>query len=84
MHQSAGSGSRAQKINNQIEHLRVQNRWSFKVLASRRCAGENEDSGTDDRADAKSRQRPRPERFFQPVSRFVGFGDQLVNGFATK
>jgi hypothetical protein len=51
-----------------------------KVFAGRSRAGQHEDSAADDRADTERGQRPRAERFLEPVLGLLGVGDQLVNG----
>ena len=84
MHQRAGSAAGAQEVNQQIEHLSVQDRGYLEVLASGRGSGKNKNSRADDRADAERGQRPWPQGFAQSMLRLVGLGDQFVDGFAAQ
>jgi hypothetical protein len=84
MHQRASGAAGAQNIKDQIEDLRVQNGWHFKVLASSRGSGKHKNAGADDRANSERRQRPRPQRLLEPMFRTIGVRDQLVNGFTAE
>lgn len=84
MHQNARCASAPQKVDDNVENLRVQNRWRLEEFAGSRCAGEDENSRADDGANAESGERPRAQRFFEPVFRMFGFGYELVDGFAGK
>ena len=84
MHQRSGGSSRSQKVDDEIEHLGVQDRWSLKMLARRRGSGKNEYSRPDDRSDAKRSQRPRPKRLSEPVFWFLGLSNQFVDGLTAK
>jgi len=82
MHQCAGSGARAHKIDQKIEHLRVQDRRRFEVLARGSSPSEHKDSRADDGPDAKRGQRPRPECLSELMLWAFGIGYQLVDGLA--
>ncbi len=82
MHEDLGRAAAPQEVHDDIEHLRVQDRWGLEVLAGRRGTSEDEDAGADDGADAQRGQRPRAEAFPKPVLGSLRFGDQLVDGFA--
>jgi len=68
------------QVQQKIEHLRMQDGRDLEVLARRRGAGQNEDSGTDDGADAERRQAPGPERLLEPMFGLFRLRDQLVDG----
>ena len=74
----------AQEIDDQVEHLRVQDRRSLEIFSRRRGSGENENAGADDGADAQRGQRPRAQRLLQPLAGVFGVGDQLVDGLAAE
>jgi hypothetical protein len=57
---------------------------SLEMLSGGGGAGENEDSGADDGADAQSSERPGSEGLLQPVARFVGVSNKPVNGLTGK
>ena len=84
MHQRAGGAPGAQEVANQVKHLGVQDGGRFEVLARRRGAGEHEDSGPNDGADAESGQRPGTEGLLEPVLGLVGLSDQFVDGLAAQ
>ena len=67
MHQRTRGSAVLEQVRNQVHDLRVQDGGNLKVLARSRCAGEHEDAGADDGANAERGQRPRPERLFEPV-----------------
>jgi hypothetical protein len=60
----------------------VKNRRRFEMFARRRRPGEHKDSGANNRPNAERSQRPRPQTFFQPMSRLVRLSDQLINGLS--
>jgi hypothetical protein len=82
VHQRPGSAAGVDEIGEEIEDLRVQNRRRFEMFPRRRSPGENKDTGANNRPDAERGQRPRPQTFFQPVSRLVRLSDQLINGLS--
>jgi len=84
MHQRSGGSSRSQKVDDEIEHLGVQDRWSLEVLARGSGSGKNEYSRPDDRSDTKRSQRPRTERLSEPVFWFLGLSNQFVDRLTTK
>ena len=84
MHECARGASGAEKVNQKIEHLSVQDRGSLEVLASGRGPGKDKNSGADDRADAECGQRPRAQRLAQSMFRLVGLSDQFVDGLAAQ
>ena len=63
-----------------VGERRIQDGWGLEFLSGNGGSDNGEDSGADDRADAQRRQRPGPERLFQPMFRLLRLGDQLVNG----
>src|ERR1700756_5957584 len=65
VHESPRGRTCPQEIDDQIENLRVQNRWSFKVLAGRGGSGEDENSRADDGTDPKRGERPRAQGFLE-------------------
>lgn len=84
MHQHIRGAAVFQEVDDEIEDLRVNDVRSFEVFARRRRTRQNEDAGTDDRADAQRRQRPRSKSLLQAMFRVLRFGDQLVDGLAGK
>ncbi len=82
VHQRARARSVAQQVDDQVEHLRVQDGGNFEVLAGGGRAGEHEDAAADDGADAERGQAPRAEGLLEPVLGLLGVGDQLVDGLA--
>jgi len=74
MHEHGAGAAAAQKVDDDVEHLRVQDRRSLKIFSSSGGAREHEDARADDGADAQRRQRPRAERFLQSLARGFGFG----------
>ena len=64
MHQRACRTTRPQEVANQVQNLRMQNRWSFEVFSRSSSAGENKNPRADDGADSQRGERPRPERLF--------------------
>src|SRR5205085_6320734 len=79
VHQGPGGAAGAEKINQQIQHLCVKDRWRLKVLARGCSTAENKNSGAYDCADTERGQRPRTERFPELVFRPLGFRNKLVN-----
>ena len=53
MHQRARCASGAQEVDDQVHHLRVKDRGHGKMFPGGRGTGKNENTGTDDRANAK-------------------------------
>ena len=53
MHKHLCRTAAAQEINDQVQHLRVQNRRRLEMLARGRRPGKDEDSGTNDCANAQ-------------------------------
>ena len=84
MHQRSRRAARPQKIYDDVERLRVQNRWRLEIFSRRRRPRQHENSRADNRADAQRCQRPRPQRLAQPVRRIVRFRNQLVDRFAAE
>ena len=84
VHERSGGAAGAQEVHDEVEHLRVQNGRSLEIFSGGRRAGEDENARADDGADAQRGQRPRAERFLQPMSRVFGFGDQLVDRLAAE
>ena len=74
----------AQKVHDDVEHLRVQNRRSLEIFSGRGGAGEHENARADDGADAQRGQRPRAQSLLQALARSFGFGDQLVDRLAAE
>jgi len=62
----------------------VEDRGGVELLSGNRGTDDGEDAGPDDRADAERGKRPRTESLLKPVLRFLGIGDQLVDGLAGK
>src|SRR5271163_2109950 len=62
----------------------MQEGWGLEKLASGRSAGKDENSRSDDCADAQRGERPRSESFLKPLSWGLGFGDQLVDRLAAE
>ena len=60
----------------------VQDGRRVEFLACDRGADDGEDSRADDCADTEPGERPRSERFLEPMFRLLRVGDQLVNGLA--
>ena len=84
MHQRPGGASGAEEVDEKIEDLSVQDRGNFEMLASSRGPGKNEYPRTDDRADTKRRQRPRPQRLAQAMLGLVRLSNQFVDGLAAQ
>src|SRR5215469_15536862 len=84
MHQRSGGSSGSQKVDDEIEHLGVQDRGCLEVLARGRGSGKNEYSRPDDRSDAKRSERPRPQRLPESVFWFLGLSNQFVDGLTAK
>src|SRR5271165_762388 len=76
--------ARTQKIQDQVEGLRVQDGGRLKIFSSRRGSRKHENSGTDNGADAERSKRPRPQRFTEPVRRVLRLRDQFVDGLAAE
>ncbi len=72
-----------EQILEDIEDLRVKKRRRGEFARCGR-AGENENSGPYDRADAKSSQRPRAQGLLEPVFRLFGIRNEFVNGLLGK
>ena len=68
VHERARRAAGAQEVDQQVQHLGVQDGRRFEVLAGGGGAGEDEDSRANDGADAERGQRPGAERLFEPVS----------------
>ena len=66
-------------VQQQIEHRRVQDRRHAVGLPRGGRAGEGENAGADDRADAERDQAPRPECLGEPLGGLLGGGDQRVD-----
>ena len=84
VHERSRRASGAQEVDQQIEHLGVQDGGRFEVLARRRGAGENKNSRADNGADAERRQRPGAEGLLEAMLGLVRIGDQLVDGLAAE
>ena len=84
VHERSGGAAGAQEIHDHVERLRMQEGRRLEIF-SRRCRSrKHEDSRTDDGADAERGQRPRPQRFTEPVLRVLRLRDQFVDGLATE
>ena len=83
MEKDAGKVPVLNQVLEDVQHLRMQQR-RCGVLASRRGAGKDKNSRADNRADSKSGERPRPQRFRQPMPRPFRVRNQLVNGLLGK
>lgn len=57
----------------------MQNGRRLEIFARCRRAGKDENSRADDGADTQGGKRPGAESFLQPLSRHLGFSDQLVD-----
>ena len=84
MHQRSGTASRAQEVDQQVEHLGMKNGRCFEMLSRCGGAGKNENARANDRADAERGQRPRPQRFAKTMLRLLGLGYEFVDGFTTQ
>ena len=62
MHQDISGTATLEKVDNEVEHLRVQYGRRLEEFSSRCGAGEDKNSRANDRADAQRRQRPWPQR----------------------
>lgn len=84
MHQRTRGAAGSQKVENQVHHLSMENRWSRKILPSGRRSSEHKNSGTNNRADAERGERPRSQSLFQTVMRFIRLVNQFVDRFAAE
>ena len=84
MQQCPFCASGAEEVDNEIQHLRVQDGGSLKVLARGCRAGEHEDSGANNGPDPQCRQGPRPKAFLKLMLWIVRVRDQLVDGLPGK
>ena len=84
VHQRARRASGAQEVDDQVQHLRVQDGRSLEVLSRRRRAGENENSRANDGADAQRGKRPRSQRLLKTMPGLVGLRNQFVDGLAAE
>ena len=84
VHERSGGAAGAQKIHDHVERLRVQEGRRLEIFSSGGGAREDEDSRADDGADAERGQRPRAQRFTEPVLRVLRVRDQLVDRLATE
>jgi hypothetical protein len=82
VHEDVLRPAAAKEVHNDVENLRVKDRGCLEIFAGRRSSGENENAGTNNGANAESRQRPGPKSFFQPMLGFFRCGDQFVDGFS--
>jgi hypothetical protein len=80
VHENAGKAAVLNQILKNIQHLSMPDGGDLKIFSGSRCAGQNKNARPDDGPDPQRRQRPRPQRFLQPVFRLVSVRDQLVNG----
>jgi hypothetical protein len=62
----------------------MQDGWGLEIFARCRGAGKDENSRTNDGADAQGGKRPRAKSFLQPLSGGFGFQDQLVDRLAAE
>src|ERR1700692_2322139 len=84
MHERSGRSAGAQKIYNQIERLRMQDRWRLEIFPSSGRARQNKNSRTDDGADTKRSQRPGPQRLAEPVLRVLRLRNQFIDRLTTE
>lgn len=71
-------------MQNEIKHGRMEHGWKTESL-SRGCgSGENEDTGTDDGADAERGQAPWTQRAMQPLARLIAGGDESIDVLGPK
>ena len=84
MHQRSRRAARAQKIHDQVEHLRVQDRRRLEIFPRRRRSRQHKNSRPDDGADPQRSQRPRPQSLAEPMLRILRLRNQLVDGFAAE
>src|ERR1700685_1783773 len=84
MHECSRSVAGAQKVDDYVECLGMQERRSLKVFSGGGRSGEYKNARADNRADSQRRQRPRPQSFLQPLARSFRFGDQLVDRLAAE
>lgn len=66
-------------MHDEIGQRCVQDRRGIELLPSDGSPDHGEDAGTDDRANAQRRQRPRAEGLLQPMFRLLRLGDQFVD-----
>jgi hypothetical protein len=78
---TSGHGGVREQVVNQgsVADLR-----GVELLACHGGADDGEDAGTDDSANAESRERPGAQGLFQRMLGIFGFADQLIDGFAGK
>ena len=72
VHERCPHAAGPKEVHDEVEDLRVQNGGSLEVFSGRRGAGEHEDAGANDRADAERGQRPGTEGFLQPMPGTLG------------
>src|SRR5260370_23277743 len=60
--------------------LRIENGLGFKRLPGDRGADNGKNTRPDHCANAQRYKRPWPQRFFEPMFRLFGVGNQLVDG----
>ncbi len=68
VHEDLRRAAAAQEVHDDVEHLGVEDGRRLEVFSGSRGAGEHEDAGADDRADAERGQRPRAQRFLQALA----------------
>jgi hypothetical protein len=84
VHERSRGAAGAHEIDDHVERLGVQEGRSLKEFSGGGGAGEDENAGTDDGADAQRGERPGAQRFAEAVGRVLGIGDQLVDRFAAE
>src|SRR5579863_8207803 len=67
-----------------VEQGSIENGRSVELLPSNGGADDGENTRADNRANSKSGERDRPQRFLQFSVRLLRVGDQLVDGLATE
>ena len=74
----------AGKVPQDVHDLGVEDGGGFEVLAGGGGAGEDEDAGADDGADAEGGERPGAEGLLELMAGFGGLGNQLVDRLTGK
>ena len=84
MHKRSRRAAGAQEVHDQVECLRMQEGRRLEIFSGRGCSRQNEDSRTNNRADPERGQRPRSQRFTEPVLWILRVRNQFVDRLATE
>jgi hypothetical protein len=79
MHQNRRGSSSAKEIDNDIEHLRMQNRGRLEIFARGRRSRQHKNPGANDGANSERRQADPAQRFLQFSFGVFCICDQLID-----